>query len=174
MKLVRILGCALVWSWPAFAWAQIPTVIDPVTARVEFQSADHTAIIPAGEAGAGGPAVVSYQAYLFLVAADVTTGVPLFSGPVIAKTLAAVVNATPPITYSLTFAQMGLSSAIPACTVVAPATCPAYDIVLVSIGPGALTGTARAVASESDPFSLTPLLPTRAPASPAVVRIKAS
>lgn len=160
----KILLLALIFlSLAAAASAQ--TVVVPATAKVDFLSADNIAIIPAGQLNAGQPVVTSYQGSVFLLADDVVTGTPLIVGPVVPK---ALVTSTP-TSLRLTFVQLGIT-AIPACTVVAPAVCPVYDVLLVAIGPNGTS--AKAVVSESDSFTLAPLvLPSPPPAGPSTVRI---
>lgn len=166
---------ALLLSAPALA--QTPVIINPPAATVTFNSPDHTATVPQGQANAGQPLIASYQAMVFLASADVVTATPVVVGPVIAKTLASVVSpATTPPSYVLTFPQLGIGTVgsganqIPPCTAVAPATCPVYDVVMVSIGPGGTS--ARAVAAESNPFTLAALQATQTPAGPVNLVVK--
>jgi len=149
--------------------AQVANVtVDPLTAKVAFASTDHTATIPAGQVGAGSPTIASYQAFVFNLSADVTIGTPILAGGVVAKTLVAP-SGDIDAPFGLTFAQLGITN-IPACTVVLPANCPQYSVVLVAIGPGGTS--ARGVTSESGPFSRPSLLPAVAPAGPSQVEIK--
>lgn len=156
----------------AAAAASGQVLINPLVAKVDFLSTDHSAIIPVGQPNAGQPVITSYQASVFPIAADVTTGTPLVVGPVIAKTLA-VSNPTA-TALRLTFAQLGIATVgptgIPACTVVAPAVCPQYSVLLVAIGPG---GTSlRGIGNASDSFTLAPLQPNPQPAAPSTVKVQ--
>lgn len=143
------------------AIASAQTVLNPPLAKVDFVSPDHNAVIPVGEAGAGGQKLVSYQGMVFPVG---STGPATVTGPVIAKTLVTTGTAGP---FRLTFAQLGITS-IPACTVIAPATCPQYFVILSAIGPG---GTTLSLAADSDTFSLAPLQPTSKPAGPSAIKL---
>lgn len=146
-------------------------VVNPLTARAEFLSADHTTVIPPGQVGAGGPLVTSYQAMVFSEPIDVSSGLPIWTSPVIPKSSVTAVGTAAPQVYSLTFFQMGITMAVLGpCTAVAPTPCPAYTIVLVDIGPGGTT--ARGVTSESDPFSWAPLVNPPVAAAPLQVKIK--
>lgn len=159
----RVVCAAAVLAVPVTVSAQV--VISPATAKVDFASVDHTALIPAGFSGEGNPLLVSYQGMVFPGPADPSSGVPLIVGPVIPKTAVTVGTLAP---FRLTLGQMGLT-AIPPCTVVAPTVCPSYSVVIVSLGPGGTS--ARAVAAESDPFTLAALLPTLPPVGPTLLRI---
>jgi hypothetical protein len=153
------------------AWLTLPVavsaqvVVNPTTAAVDFFSSDHSAVIPVGQANAGQPVIASYQGMVFPEAADPGAGTPTIVGPVVAKATATAGN---PGLLRLTLAQMGLT-AIPACTVVAPATCPQFTVVMVSIGPGGTS--ARSVTAESDPFMRAALLPSQAPAGPSQLKV---
>lgn len=161
---MKQLVLALVFLCMAAA-ASAQTVLNPTTAAVDFFSADHAAVIPVGQANAGLQAIASYQGMVFPSAADPTAGTPTIVGPVVAKAGATAGN---PGLLRLTFAQLGLT-AIPACTVVAPATCPPFSIVLVAIGPNGTS--ARSVTAESDAFMRAALLPGVAPAAPSQVKV---
>lgn len=141
------------------------TVIDPAVAKLDFFSTDHAAVIPVGQANAGQPAITSYQGILFPSAADPAAGTPAIVGPVIAKALAVANPAGTAL--RLTLAQMGIA-ALPACTVVAPAVCPTFSIVLVAIGPNGTT--ARSVLAESDSFMRASLV-SLPPAAPSLLKI---
>lgn len=168
MKLFGALGLALfVFAQPATAQVT-NVVVDPLTAKVDFASADHSTVIPAGQVGAGSPTIASYQASVFVLSVDVATGTPIVVGPVVAKTVATA-SGDVDAPLRLTFAQLGIT-AMPPCTAVLPALCPQYSVVLVSIGPGGTS--ARGVASESGPFSRASLLPAVAPVGPSTVNVK--
>ncbi len=154
---------ALILVFAAAASAQV--VVVPATASLDFVSADNVAVIPAGQANAGQPAITSYQASVFPSAADPTAGTPTIVGPVIAKTLA--VGNPAGTALRLTFAQMGIT-AVPACTVVTPALCPSFSVVLVAIGPNGTT--ARSVAAESDSF-MRAALGSSPPAAPSLLKV---
>lgn len=136
-------------------------VIVPTTAKVDFTSASHAAVIPAGQVNAGQPVVASYQAMVFPVG---SSGSATITGPVIAKTLVTTGTAGP---FRLTFAQLGITN-IPPCTVVAPATCPQYFLILAAIGPG---GRTESLAADSDLFGLAPLQPNQPAAAPSVIKV---
>lgn len=149
--------------------ASAQAVVDKNIAKLDFTSASQAAIIPVGEVGAGGPVLISYQASVFPITADVSTGTPLVVGPVFAKALA--VSNPAATALRLTFAQMGIATGIPACTAVLPATCPVYSVVLIAIGPN--NRTLPGLASESDSFTLAApvLLPTTPPVPPSLLKI---
>jgi hypothetical protein len=157
------LGLLLVASRPV----QAQIALNPATASVEFDSPDHTAVVPAGQVNAGQPKLSSYQAILLSAAADAVSGAPLFTGPVIAKSV--VTAGTLPTTpYKLTFAQMGLTVAqVPACTTL---PCPQYTIVLLAIGPNGTS--ARGISAESPPFTSLVPAPGTPPAGPTNVVVK--
>jgi hypothetical protein len=158
---IKVLLLALGLSLAASEIAAAQVVLVPAVAKVDFASPAHSAVIPVGEAGAGGPVVVSYQGLVFDVG---STGAARLIGPVIAKTLATTGTLGP---FRLTFAQLGITN-VPACTVVAPATCPQYFVVIAAIGPG---GSALSLAADSDTFSLAPLQPTSKPAAPSAIKL---
>lgn len=168
---LRAAACLVFLLVGASASAQI--VVNPATAKLEFGSDDHNTIIPPGQVGAGGPALVSYQAMVFPASADVSTGVPVWTSPVIPKTVVSTVGTATPATYSLTFFQMGITTAtLGPCAVVAPNPCPGFTIVLVDIGAGGTT--ARSVASESDSFSWAALTLPALAAPPLRLKVKGS
>jgi hypothetical protein len=137
MKLLIVVVALLVAS---SAFAQTPTlIVDPMTAAGEFNSVDHTNTI-------------TYRASLW---PDGTTD---FTGPPIATGIdvpASAVTTVSPGLYRLTFVQMGLATKIPACTVVAPGTCPVYRALLQGIGTDKVP-SAPAVAVLSNPFGVAP------------------
>lgn len=160
----RLFLTLILLSLPASVFAQLAN-----PGAVTFVSVDHATTIPAGTTNAGQPTVTSYQASMFPAAADVSTGVPIAVGPVIAKATAALQPAPAPAnTYKLTFAQMGFTgaNAIPACSVL---PCPQYTIVLVAIGPNGTS--AKSVASESDAFTATLPVVGPPPAGPTSVKV---
>jgi hypothetical protein len=149
---VLLLACAI----PAYAQTQVTG-----TSRLQFDSTDHNATIPAGEVGAGGPKVSSYQALLLLESSDAVSGPVVAMGAVVPKAsvVASPVTVPPSPPYQLTYTQMGVIP--PACTTI---PCPSYTVVLVAIGTG---GTSlRGVSSESGPFTATVPSPTSRPAAP--------
>lgn len=161
----RLLCLTLLTLLPRVALAQV--AIGP-TSAVTFVSVDHTTVIPPGQVNAGQPLLASYQVSLFAAAADVSTGVPIAVSAVLPKSIAALQPAPAPAnTYRLTFSQMGLLPSIPACTAL---PCPSYTLLLIAIGTDGKT-SARAVASESDPFTAAVPVPTPAPAAPVSVKI---
>lgn len=171
MLKTAIAGVLCVLGFASAAVAQI--VVNPLTARAEFLSPDQTAVIPPGQVGAGGPAIASYQAMVFSEPIDVSTGVPVWTSPVIPKSSVTALGTATPQVYSLTFFQMGITTAtLGPCTAVAPTPCPAYTILLVDIGPGGTS--ARAVTSESDSFSWAALVNPPPAAPPSAVKIKGS
>lgn len=147
------------------AAASAQTVVNPTVAAVDFFSADHASVIPAGQANAGQPAIASYQGMIFPSAADPSSGTPTLVGPVIAKTLAVANPAGTAL--RLTFAQMGITG-VPACTVIAPAVCPSFSVVMVAIGPNGTT--ARSVTAESDSFMRAALV-SSPPAAPSLLKV---
>lgn len=163
---MKPLGMALLFLTLVAPTAAAQTVVDPLVASVDFFSADHSAVIPAGFPSAGQPTVTSYQGFLFPVAADVTTATPSITGVVVPK--ATAVGNPAGTARRLTLAQLGLT-ALPACTAVAPATCPQFKVTMVAIGPGGTT--ARTAASTSDSFLRASLAPNPLPAAPSAVVI---
>jgi hypothetical protein len=177
MKVVTL--TALLLSLSASVFAQAPptaVTINPATATMEFGYADFNTVLPPNDVLAGQPMTIGFQTIVFPAAADVGTGVPIATGAVIPKSVVTVANAsTTPPTYRATFAQAGLvigtgPNQIPPCTVVAPATCPAYTALLLAIGPNN-RASPKAVLSESNPFMLAALVVTQ-PAPPTNVVVK--
>lgn len=174
MKRFRTLLSALVVMVLLSSTVTAQTIVNLAQARLEFTSVDHDSIVPVGVTGEGGPVLVSYRAIVLLTANDPVTGVTTLFGSIVPKASATVITGvTPNQTFSLTFAQLGITPAtLPVCTAVAPALCPAYSIVLTANGPGG--PTARLASATSDSFSLAAqILPAR-PASPSTVKVKGS
>lgn len=119
------------------AHAQAPIVVDPATVAVTFNSADHAS-----------SDMANYQAILLDAAADAASGVPLQTGPLVPKSSVAVIPATSPADYRLTFAQLGI--AVPSCGL-KQATCPQYTVVLLAVDTNN-KASARGVLAESAPF----------------------
>jgi len=159
----RFLGLAillLAFAIPAHAQVANPSI-------VQFDSADHSALIPAGQVGAGTPKITSYQALLLLASSDAVAGPVVAAGAVLPKaSVVASPIATPPNpAYQATMSQLGIT--LPACTTL---PCTQYSIVLTALGPG---GTSlRGVASESAPFTATVPAATSLPAAPTNVVVK--
>jgi hypothetical protein len=179
MKQLVLAAALLLFSIPAAA-----QVVVSATSSTEFTSPTHNLAIPAGSANAGEPQVTSYQAYVFPLAADVTTGMPIVNGLVVPKSQAVATGVTMPCApgaattcpvFKLTFAQLGFTigsgpNQIPPCTATTQAGCPQYSALLIAIGPGG--NSAKGVLSESDPFTLSALAPAPPPAPPSQVKIK--
>ena len=125
MRRVILTGVLLLLAAPLAAQPVGPAVVNPVTAKLEFRNIDQNNGI-----------LLSYQAYVFPdAAAEPFVGPlqPVVTSSVFPKTLAVPVVGSAG-TYSLTFAQLGITTAtLPACTVIQPLTCPNYSIVMVSI-----------------------------------------
>lgn len=122
---------------------------------VAFTSPDHATVLSSGV-----NAITSYQAYLFSAVADVTSAVPLQTGVVVPRATAVqagTFNNLP--SYTLTAQQTGI--VVPPCSV-PQAQCPTYTILVMTLGPNG--SPARAVASESGPFSLASVAAPPAPA----------
>lgn len=171
MKRLALLGVCAFLASVLSASAQV--TVNLAQARIEFTSPSHDAVFQPGTVGAGDPVTSAYRAVVIPSAADPVTGVAVFSGGPTPKTLATIVGASLPATYSLTFAQLGISAAtLPACVAVAPAVCPSYAIVLLATGTGG--ASARSAAAESDSFTVQGLLPQTPPASPANGKVKGS
>jgi hypothetical protein len=134
---------------------------------LQFDSPDHTAVVPVGQVGAGSSKVTGYQALLLLASSDAVTGPVVAAGLVLAKLnvgTSPIVTPPNPI-YQVTLAQLGIT--IPLCTTL---PCAQYSIVLTALGPG---GTSlRGVSSESGPFTSAVPLPTSLPAAPTNVQVK--
>lgn len=154
--------------------ASAQVIINFAQSRVEFTSTDHDTIVPAGQVGAGGPVILTYQALVLLTAADPVAGNVIFTSAPIPRTAVTTISGVSPNqTFSLTFLQLGITAAVlPACTVVAPATCPAYSVILLTSGPAGTS--ARSLLAESDSFSLAALVLPAKPAPPSLVKVKAS
>jgi len=176
---VGVLVLGYILGLPTRAAAQLPpnsVVVNPATATMEFNSPDHNTVAPPGDVSAGQPLITGYQPLLFPVAADVNTGTPIASGTVIPKANVVIVTpATTPPTYRTNFVQAGFvvgtgTNQIPPCTVVAPAVCPVYTMLMVAVGPNNRTSP-RGVLSESNPFLLASLVVTQ-PAAPGNVVVK--
>jgi hypothetical protein len=156
MRVWLAVVCGLLLAGPVHA----QTVIDPATARMEFTESDPTS-------------VTSYQAIVLPTSADAVTGVPALTGPMVPIGGIIISPTAPPspVTYSVTFAQMGITTTTLPCTAVAPAVCPSYSIVLLAIGPNGIS--ARSISAESDAFALTPLtMPPTAPSTPVKFTIR--
>ena len=169
MKLCAALLLALLVSTSASA----QVIINFAASRVEFTSTDHDTLVPVGQVGAGTPLITSYQGFTILNAANPAAG-QVITSPVIPRAAVSVISGvTPNQVFSLTFAQLGITAAaLPACSVIAPLTCPAYQVVLTVDGPAG--PTARGVLAASDPFSLAAQILPAKPASPSLVKVKAS
>jgi hypothetical protein len=151
LLLLLLWGCGLAST----ADAQV-IVPNPATASVSFASPDQ-----------GSANLTGYQGFLFRESDNVATATPLITGPVISKSLVAA-SGVPSRPYKLTLGQLGVAG-LPACTVTAPATCPAYTVLLVGIGPGG--ASPRSTDAESDSFSL-PAAAALPPAGPTSLRIQ--
>jgi len=134
---------------------------------VQFDSADHTALVPVGEVGAGTPKVTGYQALLLLASSDAVSGPVIATGTVLPK--ASVILspvATPPNPmFQATVGQLGIT--IPPCISL---PCPQYSLILTAVGPGGTSS--RGAASESSPFTASVPVPTSPPAAPLRVVVK--
>lgn len=152
MNRLRLILCAVLLL--AGSRVQAQTIVTPATAAVMFNSADE-------------PLTASYQGILIDAAADAVSGVPLQTGPVVAKSLAVTLTGTSPIDYKLTFSQLGLN--LPACLVAPQSACPKYALILIGIGTNGLA-TSRGVLSVSNSFQVgSTAVP---PAVPTNVRVK--
>jgi hypothetical protein len=148
--------------------ASAQVVVNLAQARVEFTAAQHDAVFQPGTVGAGDPMTAAYRALVIVSTADPVTGVPVFNGGPTPKSLAVIVGVSVPVTYSLSFAQLGISAAsLPAC---AAALCPTYAIVLVASGSGGTS--ARSATAASDAFTQQGLVPQTPPAAPANAKVK--
>lgn len=149
-----IISLTLLLLCTGIARAQTPTV---GAVAVEFTSADHAAVLSDGT-----PAVTGYQGIFLSSVVDPVSGPTLQVGNVVPKTT--VTAGTGTGVWRLTFGQLGIT--VPPCTV-AQTNCPAYRLVLLSIGPNG--SSVRAVTSASAPFS--PATTAAPPAGPTNVRV---
>ena len=158
----RLAGLLVVVGLSAPASAQI---VNP--SILQFDSADHAALVPAGEVSAGSAKVTGYQALLLLSTSDAVTGPVVAAGVVLPKAaVAASPVAVPPNpAFQVTLAQLGI--VIPPCTTL---PCVQYALVLTAIGPG---GTSlRGGSSATVPFTASVPAPTSLPAAPLRVVVK--
>jgi hypothetical protein len=168
-RIVLALAVLLVVAVPL----QAQVVINFAQSRVEFTSTDHDTLVPVGQVGAGTPLVATYQGFVVLNGSNPAVG-SVVTSPVIPRAAVTTLSgASPNQVFSLTFAQLGITATtLPACSVIAPLLCPAYQVVLIADGPAGQT--ARGVGAASDSFSLAAqVLPTK-PAPPSLVKVKAS
>lgn len=166
----RLVLVLIVVSFARVASAQV--IINFAQSRVEFNSIDHDTLVPVGQLGEGTPLITSYQGFTILNAAQPAVG-QVISSPVIPRTALTVISGvTPNQVFSLTFAQLGITAAtLPACAIISPALCPAYQVVLATTGPAGVS--ARSALAASDSFALAAQVPPTKPALPSAVKIKA-
>lgn len=172
MKRFALLGL-VVLALGVAAPLQAQVVVNLAQARVEFTSAQHDAIWPAGTVGAGADVLTGYRAVVIPSGGDPVTASAVFSSGPIPKAVVTIVGTTTPPTYSISFVNANITAGtMPACNAVPPTPCPAYAIVLLANGPGGLS--ARSATAASDTFTVQGLLPQTPPAAPATVKVKGS